>query len=135
MKNSQGESKLVTEARASEKAKAATALDRKVKKHALQRVEELEQQLSDLTEIRNGIHSYAIPSKKNVKSQAAAIWLASDWHVGEKVTLAQVNGINQYNPKIARKRAEAYFRNALRVTDIWGRDSEIDTVVLALLGD
>lgn len=135
MSTREQEPKLVAEARTEAKKAARVAQDRKVKKQALTYINDLERQLQDALDITGGLHTYTIPTKKSVKSQAAAIWLASDWHVGEKVTLAQVNGINQYNPKIAKKRAEAYFRNALRVTDVWARDSDVDTIILALLGD
>lgn len=129
------ESALVSKARKEAKTKATTALDRKLKREALNRIEQLEQQLADALAISEGIHSYVIKPTKSATTEASAIWLASDWHCGERVTLGQTNGINQYNPKIARKRAETYFKNALKVTNVWARDSEINTVVLALLGD
>lgn len=129
------ESELVAQARKEARTKATTSLDRKVKRQALQRIETLEKQLEDALEIQQGIKTYTIRPHKSVKSEATPIWLASDWHVGEKVTKGQTNGINQYNPKIARARAERYFANGLHLTNLFGRDVQIDTIVLALLGD
>jgi hypothetical protein len=50
-------------------------------------------------------------SPHNAKRVATPVLLASDWHVGERVTLGQTNGRNLYNPQIAeasaRRLAEA----------------------------
>jgi len=75
------------------------------------------------------------PHHDSGKGEAVAVWLASDFHVEERVTLAQTNGLNEYNLDISKARAEQYFRKAVRLTQLFGRDVEIKTVVLALLGD
>lgn len=129
------EPSLVTEARELAKAREERTRERKIKKQALEHIEALEQQLEAALALRDGVKTYTIRPHKSVKSEAVSIWLASDWHVGERVTLGQTNGINQYNPKIARARAERYFANGLHLTNLFGRDVQIDTVVLALLGD
>lgn len=41
--------------------------------------------------------------------EATAVALASDWHIEETVDIGQVNGVNEYNIDIARRRAERYF--------------------------
>jgi hypothetical protein len=134
-KRASDETALVQEARENANAQARAAHDRRVKKQALERINLLEQQLEDLLEIKNGIKTFTIRPHKSQRTAACPIWLASDWHVGERVTLGQTNGINQFNPKVARARAEAYFANGLNLTNLFGRDVDIDTIVLALLGD
>lgn len=101
-----------------------------------ERVELLEDELSDALEIKSAIRPYQIKIKEKEKgSEATAVWLASDWHVAEKVTFGQTNGINEYNLEIAQSRAEAYFRNGLRLTDMSAKETSVNTIVLALLGD
>lgn len=72
---------------------------------------------------------------KDVRSDAVACAVASDWHVEEEVVASDVHHLNEYNLEIARVRAEHYFKNLLRLTDIQARDSKITTIYLALLGD
>jgi len=68
-------------------------------------------------------------------TEAIATMIASDWHVEEIVRSETVNGLNEYNPEIAEKRAQAFFRNGLRLLDICRRDVDVTTLVLPLLGD
>ncbi len=104
-------------------------------KVALRKVADLEREKQAILDIKSGVKSFTIKPRKTIKSEATPIWLASDWHVGEKVTYGQTNGINRYDLKIAQSRAEAFFRNGLRLTKLASHDIHIDTVVLALLGD
>lgn len=104
-------------------------------KTALRKIADLEREKEAFVAISNGANAYTIKPKKHVKSEATAIWLASDWHVGEKVTMGQTNGINKYNPTISQTRGENFFTNGLRLTELSGKDVTIDTIVLALLGD
>lgn len=102
----------------------------------LSRIETLELELDAALDIKECTkNAYSIIADHHKKSEATAVWLASDWHVGEKVTMGQTNEINKYTPAIATTRAKAYFKNALRLTDMVTKDVEISTVVLALLGD
>lgn len=104
-------------------------------KVAIRKIADLEREKEALYAIKSGAGSFTIKPTKGKKSEATALWMASDWHVGEKVTLGQTNGINEYNPKIAQARAEAFFRNGLKLTKLSAHDIHIDTIVLALLGD
>lgn len=69
------------------------------------------------------------------RSDAIACALASDWHVEEPVDKESVHGLNEYNLDIAKARAERFFTNWLRLTDIMARDSKINTMFLGALGD
>lgn len=81
-------------------------------------------------------HPHVItPKKGDGQDEATAVWLASDWHVEEVVKAEMVNGLNAYTPDVAKARAEAYFRNALRLTDLVAKDVPLKTIVLGLLGD
>lgn len=73
-----------------------------------------------------------LPSKN---SESVIVVLASDWHVEESVDQEAVNGLNEYSLQIAKERATRFFQGALRLAEIFQKDTKIDTMVLALLGD
>lgn len=75
------------------------------------------------------------PTKRKKANRAAAVALASDWHVEERVDPKQVNGLNRYEPGIARERAARCFERTVRLTEIQRAGTEIDTLVLWLGGD
>ena len=104
-------------------------------KVALRKITDLEREKQALLDIKSGVNSFTIKPRKSIKSEATPIWLASDWHVGESVSYGQTNGINRYDLKIAQARAEAFFRNGLRLTNLSAHDVTVNTIVLALLGD
>src|ERR1051326_8494159 len=104
-------------------------------KQALEAAKVAKRDLDAILSLKQNLYTWKVTEHAKRASEATAIWLASDWHVGEKVTRGQTNGINKYNPAIAKSRGEQYFRNALRLTQMVARDTEVRTVVLALLGD
>ena len=104
-------------------------------KEAIHVIKSLKSEIENILELKKNIFTYKIKASSKVKSEATAIWLASDWHVAEKVTYAQTNGINMYNLAISKARGEQYFKHALSLTKMMGKDVEIKTIVLALLGD
>jgi hypothetical protein len=104
-------------------------------KIALRKVADLEREKDALVAIRASAKTVEIKPSKHTASEATALWLASDWHVGEKVTFGQTNGINEYTPTISQARGEAFFHNGLKLTKLQGQGVTIKTVVLALLGD
>lgn len=80
------------------------------------------------------IRKLGTPSTGEGKKAVACV-IASDWHVDELVRREVVNGLNEYNPTIAKIRSERFFRNALKLVNIAAKESEIDTIYLGLLGD
>lgn len=66
---------------------------------------------------------------------ATAVVLASDWHFFETVNPDQVDNLNEYNKTIAGKRAEKFFQSIVKLLSIYNKHSDINTLVLALLGD
>lgn len=88
------------------------------------------------------IHKATVPFDIHVpkfavgaRADAVACALLSDWHVDEVVHGARINGLNEYSPEIARRRAHLAFQHLLRLTNIVARDSDIDTIWMGWLGD
>ena len=84
-----------------------------------------------------GIETYTIKpaEKKNGKSLATSISLASDWHYEEEVKSSQVNGLNKFNTDIAKERIEKFFQLNAKLIGIHQNEYQIDNHILALLGD
>lgn len=73
--------------------------------------------------------------KSGPGGHATAFAIASDWHVEETVDPKTVNHLNAYDLSIARQRVRSFFQKVLRLTEIQRHGTQIDTLVLALLGD
>lgn len=69
------------------------------------------------------------------ETQAVAVAVASDWHVEEVVAPHTVNGLNKYNPDIAKKRATRFFQLVERMVRKERQDVVINDLVLWLGGD
>lgn len=102
---------------------------------ALALLERAERERDALVEMQDYKPIEIHPKRPSGDSESVVVVLASDWHVEENVELAAVNGLNEYNLGIARKRATQFFQGALRLVQIFQKDTKIDTMVLALLGD
>lgn len=103
---------------------------------AMKRIRHLERELDAAQKVR-AVSSFSISPQMRGKgkSEAVAIAVASDWHVGEVVNPKSVNGLNKYNPDIAKERATLFFQRVVRLIEKERQDVHIDTLVLALLGD
>ena len=98
--------------------------------------EELQERYDAALQITDEIEvPYIIPSPKGKKEKATAIVCFSDWHVEERVDADTINGINEYNPKIAEKRAKSVVANSMKLIEKEREHSDIDTLVLWLGGD
>lgn len=105
-------------------------------KEALRQIEETETRFENLLAIKEPIQAIKIEAdESNTRGQAVAIVQASDWHVEESVEPSTVNGLNTYNLEIARRRAENYFRNTLKLIRKERQDVEIKTLIFHLGGD
>jgi hypothetical protein len=117
---------------------------KKKSRAANREVEELREQL-DLTRkemaVLMGATDHAedtvpqIKAHKRKKEQSTAIAVASDWHVEEPVFLDRTNGLNEFDMEIAAKRIEIFFERLVYLTNTQRHSTDIDTLVLALLGD
>ena len=79
---------------------------------------------------------FAIPAPRNLtRSSATAVAMASDWHVDELVPKHKVNGLNEYNPEIAKKRAAKFFELVVRFIRVDRQESDVNNLLLWLGGD
>lgn len=98
---------------------------------------QMKETLDSLTKLERGVKVHTIKPYSDAKSktEAVAVWVASDWHIEERVKPEWVNDLNSHDLEVSASRSEQYFRNALRLTDIFARDVQINRICLALLGD
>lgn len=105
-------------------------------KQLVERVEYLESELRALQTIKEyEPDEVAITAQSKTKSEATVITQWSDWHVDEVVDKRTVNGMNEYNPDIAKARATKLFYNTVKLTDTQRHDISIKNIVLQLGGD
>lgn len=78
--------------------------------------------------------TYSI-ERKGKSKEAAAVVVASDWHVEETVDPKTVSHLNSFSLEIADKRIERFCKSALRLIEIQRGGTDIPILVLALLGD
>lgn len=79
---------------------------------ALEQLEQARYEMSVAFDVPNAMpHVDPIRPREHTSGlrEATAVACASDWHIEETVDLGQVNGVNEYNLDIARRRAERYF--------------------------
>lgn len=69
------------------------------------------------------------------KSEATTISLFSDLHGEEEVKPSQVNGVNKYNPEIAKASTEKFFRVVAQLIKVHQKEYDIKNHICALLGD
>ena len=69
------------------------------------------------------------------KSETVAMPVAVDWHVSEQVDKEIMNELNEVNLGIDDKRIRAFFRNSLRVINLWRAGTTINKMLFAILGD
>lgn len=105
---------------------------------AVRIIERQEAELGWLNALRAGIDTtYHIkPHEGQGTSEGTPIIVASDWHVEETVTSAQVSGLNEFNLEIADARITRFWQASLKlVQKHLNPGIQIREVVLALLGD
>ena len=90
--------------------------------------------LADLKK-RESNPSIITPRTPSGNSESVAVALLSDWHSEEKVTKGQTSGRNEFNKDICTTRIEKCFQGIQRMWEINNRDTQINTMILALLGD
>lgn len=111
-------------------------------KEALARLVEREQErLAVALAIREHREPPKIPPRRKQRDkvyQGAALALASDWHVEERVDPRTINGVNEYTPDIARERARRFFVGVEWMVNVLAGGEQryqIDDLVLWLGGD
>jgi hypothetical protein len=82
------------------------------------------------------LKTFTIKSKdKKGTSESTAFLICSDWHCEQRVDPATVSDLNEFNPTICNTRVETLFRKTVDFIKMYQQDTDIDTLVLALLGD
>lgn len=120
-------------ARRREKSSAATLQARY--DESLRTIERLTRELEASVRLAEPVETVTItPRAPSKTGEATAVWVASDWHVEEPVG-PEIGSLNRYSLAIAEARATDFFRHGLRLTQLLRQDIQIDTIVLALLGD
>jgi hypothetical protein len=101
----------------------------------LQEYEKLQRVSGVTKEFFKPLQDWKIPVKGNQRDKSIAVVLASDWHYEEEVRPETVNHLNSFDLKIADDRITNFFNNIVKLIKKEQKDSEINTLVLALLGD
>jgi len=105
---------------------------------ALKQIEHLQSERAVFLQLEQGLNSSVTiePKEPSHTSEAVPVLVASDWHSEELVTLAQSNGLNEFNLEIAEKRIRRFFQSGLNlIKNHLNPGVAIHQVVLALLGD
>lgn len=111
------------------------SLNAKKVKYLMDELKKTERERDALLQV-GGVETYSIkPKGESEKSQACSISLCSDWHYEEPVKSSQVNGLNRFDTTIAKKRIEKLFRVTAQLIKVHQKEYQIDTHILALLGD
>lgn len=76
-----------------------------------------------------------IEANKKSSNEATAIVQISDGHFGKVIVPSTVNGLNEYNPDIAKKRMLKCAENTIKLIRKEREDVKIDNLVLILGGD
>jgi len=108
------------------------------KQRAMAEVTVLQKELAFYTKMTDFTRHYRpvkIHPKGAKRGSATAVLNASDWHFEEEVKASAVNGVNEFNLVIAKMRVTEFFRSGAGLIDMCRSRSNIDTVVLNLLGD
>lgn len=105
-------------------------------KEALRHIRTLEAQAEAARRL-NKVESILkiVPRAPTGKSEATAVSMLSDVHIGETVRKDQVSGLNEYSVAICRRRCAQFFERIVRLTNKERQDVKIDELVLFLGGD
>lgn len=97
----------------------------------------LNESFEDLVQIDQfNIKALEVPrTKEDLEGQAVPIIQWSDWHVGKRIDASVMNGLNEYNPEIAKSRALALFDNTLKMIDLHKKQNKITQGIVHLGGD
>lgn len=103
---------------------------------AIERIDELEAHVKAFTTLQNVENTATIlPRIRGNSSEAVAVAVATDWHLGCTIRPEQVSGLNTYDVAIAKRRIYNFFERVVRLTHKERQDVKIDELVLFLGGD
>lgn len=105
-------------------------------KAAYERIQSLEEDLENAKGMKGTVQTFTInPAQNKRRVQSTAFLICSDWHCEQRVDSATVSGLNEFTPDICEQRVKTLFRKAVDFIKLAQQDTDIDTLVLALLGD
>lgn len=107
-------------------------------KEALKEIDTLRNELnlfSTLDGYARHFKPVEIKPKSGGKGEATAVLCINDWHFEEKVDLAAVNGVNEFNLDVAKRRTTRLWQSAASLIDMCRYRDKIDTIIVAVLGD
>jgi len=117
------------------KARSEGNITKKKYKEALLENDRLREEKEAILRVQQTPQSIKFTKRQNGGSDATAFIIASDWHIEETVRPSDVSGLNKYNLEISDARAKKFFSNSLKLLEITQKESRVNQVVLALLGD
>lgn len=132
------QSTTVKEDREQRHAKEEENLLKKKYEVSLEEIELLETGLATALNIGKRIKLTKIRTPNRSKKQhfGTIVAVASDWHIEETIRPETIAGVsNHYDLKESRRRAEKFFTTTLRLAEIERQNLNIDTIVVACLGD
>lgn len=120
------------------RAKTQEAEAKRGYKDAMKEIDRLSRELDMFTlatDYTRHFKPIKIRTKSRKKGQAVAMLSITDWHYEEEVTPESVNGLNEFNLDIAHERATKLWQSTCSVIEMCRNNSEIDTLVVMILGD
>jgi hypothetical protein len=102
---------------------------------ALQSIERLEKERDAAVPLRKVQPCVIREQHGKGTSEATILVNASDWHLEERVDPDTINGMNNFNLDIARKRVQTFFNATVRLTRLLQQDVKVERMVMGLLGD
>lgn len=104
--------------------------------HLLGEYEELDKMFSDSLLIEKNISPLPVKvTETGDDHEATAIAIFSDWHCGEVVRKEQVYGMNEYNPGVAKCRADTLAVNFIKLVEKERKSIPIKNAIIHLGGD
>lgn len=104
-------------------------------KDALKANKKLEKEKEVALDLKRSTKTVKITPTTSKSSESTAVIVASDWHIEETVNPRTINNLNKYNLEIATQRAYNFFSNSVKLVKIFQKDTKVDNIILALLGD
>jgi len=97
----------------------------------------LRDQMDDLLQLDEvNVKALEVPvTQAALENQGVPIIQWSDWHVGKGIEADVVNGLNEYNPDIAKSRALKLFENTAKMIELHRSHVTVTTALLHLGGD
>lgn len=112
---------------------------KKLYRESLRKIAEVRRELNVFREFRE-VQSLVVPQDQPVEpyrgsKQAVPVLVLSDWHIDEPVLPETVSGLNEFNLEIARDRVARLMKGTTKIVSMLKKESDIETLVIAALGD